>query len=487
MGSISASVPLPPLEMFFFPFVGGGHQIPMVDIARVFAAHGVSSTILAAPSAVPAFQKSIAGDQRSGRLIRVYTLQLPENAPSPDADMSAAPFTDTSALQEPLRELLLERKPHCIVVDMFHRWSGEVIDATGVPRVVFSGNACFARSAQEMMRIHNPHEGLSSEFEPFVIPRLPDKIVMTRSQLPHFHKSPPAGGNQPPGGRLWGPDKNLFGVVVNSFYDLEPKYVDFFRNELGHRAWVVGPVSLCNQDVKDKAVRGKDSSIDEETCLKWLNSKEPDSVLYVSFGSLARLAPIQLLELAHGLEASGQNFIWVVGKISDSDGNGEKSEDGSWLPDGFEERMRESERGLIIRGWAPQLLILEHPSVGGFMTHCGWNSTLEGVSSGVPMITYPISAEQFFNEKLITDVLGIGVKSGSIEWSKWDTELREPVRREKVEAAVRALMASSAEAAEMRRRANELGKKARSAVEKGGSSYADVEALIDELRRCKRN
>ncbi|PKI33538.1 abscisate beta-glucosyltransferase-like [Punica granatum] len=486
MSSSTASVPLRPVEMFFFPFVGGGHQIPMVDMARVFAAHGANSIILAAPSAAPSFQKSIAGDQRSGRPIKVHTLQLPENAVSPDSDMSAAPFTDTSALQQPLRELLLERKPDCIVVDMFHRWSGEVIDATGVPRVVFNGSACFPRCAMEMMKIYNPREGLSSEFEPFLIPGLPDKIVMTESQLPHFDKGPPGGGNRPRGAKMGGPDKSQFGVVVNSFYDLEPKYVDLFRNELGTRAWVVGPVSLCNRDVKDKAVRGKESSIDEETCLNWLDSKEPNSVLYVSFGSLVRMAPIQILELAHGLEASGESFVWVVGKISSSDGNGEKSRDVDCLPDGFEERMRESKRGLIIRGWAPQLLILEHPSVGGFMTHCGWNSTLEGVSSGVPMITYPVSAEQFYNEKLITDVLGIGIKSGSIEWSS-GKEPKKPVRREKVEAVVRELMAGGAEAAEMRRRAKELGEKARRAVEKGGSSYADAEALIEELRRHKRN
>lgn len=338
----------------------------------------------------------------------------------------------------------------------------------------------------EMLRTHKPHEGLDSEYEPFVVPGLPHKIEMTRSQLPHFHKAPTGSGNRPSGGRMGGPDKNQFGVVVNSFYDLEPQYVDLFRNGMGNRAWLVGPVSLCNRNVEDKAVRGKVSSIDEQTCLDWLNSKEPDSVLYVSFGSLAQLAPRQLHELAQGLEASGQNFIWVIGKISGSGGNGEKSPYSDWLPDGFEERMRESKRGLLIRGWAPQLLILEHPSVGGFMTHCGWNSTLEGVSSGLPMITFPISAEQFFNEKLITDVLQVGVKSGSIEWSSWINELNEPVGREKVEAAVRRLMGGGAEATEMRRKAKGLKEKARRAIEKGGSSYADVDSLIQELQNRER-
>ena len=86
------------------------------------------------------------------------------------------------------------------------------------------------------------------------------------------------------------------------------------------------------------------------------------------------------------------------------------------LPDVFEDIIKDSKKGLVIRGWAPQLLILEHGAVGGFMTHCGWNSMLEGVCSGVPMITWPLSAEQFYNEELITNVLGIGVQVGSIEW-----------------------------------------------------------------------
>ncbi|CAJ2650210.1 unnamed protein product [Trifolium pratense] len=99
-------------------------------------------------------------------------------------------------------------------------------------------------------------------------------------------------------------------------------------------------------------------------------------------------------------------------------------------------RMKEMDKGLIFRGWVPQLLILEHDAVRGFLTHCGWNSTLEGVCAGVPMITWPLSAEQFTNEKLVTDVLRVGVQVGSREWS-WDEGRKELVGREKVELAVK--------------------------------------------------
>jgi abscisate beta-glucosyltransferase len=106
--------------------------------------------------------------------------------------------------------------------------------------------------------------------------------------------------------------------------------------------------------VEDKAERGQKTSVNEQTILSWLDSKELDSVLYVSFGSLARLAPEQILEIAHGLEASNHPFIWVIGKILKSTGqNGESKE--NLLPSGLEDRIKESRRGLIIRGWAPQL------------------------------------------------------------------------------------------------------------------------------------
>lgn len=198
------------------------------------------------------------------------------------------------------------------------------------------------------------------------------------------------------------------------------------------------------------------------------------------------MAPEQLLEIAYGLEASNHSFIWVVGKIFQSPGT--RKENGieeNWLPSGFEERMRESKRGLI-RGWAPQLLILEHAAVGGFMTHCGWNSTLESVSAGVPMVTWPITAEQFSNEKLISDVLKIGVKVGSVNWVSWGTAPSAAVGRDKVEVAVKRLMGAGEEAAEMRRRAGELGEKAKNAVQEGGSSFIDAEALLQELKSLSR-
>lgn len=465
-----------PVEIFFFPFVGGGHQIPLIDTARAFASHGAKSTIITTISNSLQSRKSIARDQQSGLPIAVLT--LPETAEISDTDMSAGPHTDTSALRQPFMQILTELRPDAIIVDMFHRWAGDVIDELEIPRIVFNGHGCFPRCVLENFCRYAPHEKVGSDSEPFVVPDLPDPIELTRSRLPPF-----ARRNSGTHDGMKKSEENSFGTVINSFYDLEPTYADYVRHVLKKKAWLVGPVSLCNKKTEDKTERGKNSTIDVQSCLNFLNSKEPNSVLYISFGSLARLPHEQLKEIAHALESCDHSFIWVVGKIfKSSEKPGTEEDSSNWLPDGFEQRMKETKKGLIIRGWAPQLLILEHRSIGGFMTHCGWNSSLEGVTSGVPMMTWPLSAEQFANEKLICRVLKVGVEVGSEEWASWDDDRRAVLGREKVVAAVEKVMGKTEEAEEMRRRVIDIAAKARKAVEEGGTSYGDVDALIQELK-----
>ncbi|KAE9447174.1 hypothetical protein C3L33_20935, partial [Rhododendron williamsianum] len=183
----------------------------------------------------------------------------------------------------------------------------------------------------------------------------------------------------------------------------------------------------------------------------------------------------KLLEIAMGLENSGQEFIWVVRKEKKKEEEVDREE---WLPDGFEKRLEG--KGFIIRGWAPQVLILNHEAVGGFMTHCGWNSLLEGVTAGVPLIAWPLFAEQFYNEKLVIDILRVGIGVGALEWCRWPEEGKIYVKREDIEKAVVQLMVCE-EAEGIRSRARALGEMAKKAVEKGGSSYNYLSALLEEL------
>ncbi|GAB4852923.1 hypothetical protein Ancab_017120 [Ancistrocladus abbreviatus] len=466
------------IEIFFFPFLGGGHMIPMIDTARVFASHGVKSTIITLPSDAHVFHYSINHDhQQLGRDIHLHILPPPSTQPLPvdSADMSAPPFTDTSMFRHPFEVLLKEHSPDCIVVDNFHRWAAEVVTEPAIPRLIFNGSGCFPRCIQDSLQRYSPRENIDSEDEPFTIPGLPDRIELTKSQLPPFDKLK----NNELAERRKKMEVGSIGFLINSFYELESAYVEYYKKHVSKRAWLIGPVSLCNRNVEDKANRGQKAAIDENLCLNWLSSKKPNSVLYISFGSLARLPFSQFQEIAYALEASESFFIWAIGKILKSN----SKEEGELLPEGFEERMTSTGKGLIIRGWAPQLLILENPAIGGFLTHCGWNSMMEGVCAGVPMITWPLMAEQFSNEKLVTEVLRIGVQVGSKEWGHFCKEDRGVLGREKIREAVLRVMAGGDEAAEMRRR---YAEQAERAVEKDGSSHADADGLIEALRRCRK-
>lgn len=147
-----------------------------------------------------------------------------------------------------------------------------------------------------------------------------------------------------------------------------------------------------------------------------------------------------------------------------------------WLPKGFEDRT--TEKGMVIRGWAPQVLILEHQATGGFMTHCGWNLLLEGVAAGLPMVTWPIGAEQFYNEKLVTQVLRTGVSVGATKHVRNMGD--EIISREKVEKAVREVLAWGEEE-ERRIRIKKLAEMAKAAVAEGGSSFNDLNNFIHEF------
>ncbi|AQK70738.1 UDP-glycosyltransferase 73D1 [Zea mays] len=182
--------------------------------------------------------------------------------------------------------------------------------------------------------------------------------------------------------------------------------------------------------------------------------------------------PIDLVEIGHGLEATKRPFIWVVKPRN-------LAEFEWWLSeDGFESRVGET--GLVIRDWAPQKVILLNPAMGAFVTHCGWNSVLECVAAGLPMVSCPHFAEQFMNEKLVVDVLRVGIKGAA----QWGMEAEGVLAtRQDVERAVAAVMDCGEEGSARRARAAELGRKAQEAVVHGGSSFRNVALLIQHVQQ----
>ncbi|KAK2991549.1 LOW QUALITY PROTEIN: hypothetical protein RJ640_016584 [Escallonia rubra] len=469
------------LHVVFFPLMAHGHMIPALDMAKLFASRGLKTTIITTHLNAPVFSKTVERSKSLGmemglRVIKFPTVEagLPEGCESADQltsdDLLSKFIQALSMLEEQLEQVLQECRPNCLVADMFFPWATDVAAKFDIPRLVFHGTSFFALCAMESLRIHKPYKNVSSDSEPFVLPDLPHEIKLIKKQVSEFLTEEPETQFSKLSSQMSESELRSYGVVVNSFYELEPDYADHYREVLKRKAWHIGPILLCNRSAEDKAERGKKASVDEDDCLKWLDSKKPNSVLYVCFGSMATFTTSQLYEMAMGLEASEQQFIWVVRRGK------EEEEEEKWLPGGFEERVKD--RGWILRGWAPQVLILNHEAVGGFVTHCGWNSTLEGVCAGVPMVTWPVFGEQFYNEKLITDVLRTGVAIGSKEWNRLTSD---GVKREAIENAAKQIMVGS-EAAKGRARAKELKEKARQAVEEGGSSYYDLNALFEALR-----
>ncbi|KAK7252019.1 hypothetical protein RIF29_35692 [Crotalaria pallida] len=465
------------MHILFFPFLANGHIIPCVDLARVFVSRGTKATIVTTPLNVPLISRTIGKANINIRTIKFPSPEetgLPEGCENSESALAPDKFIkfmkSTLLLRMPLEHLLAEEHPDCVVADMFFPWATDSAAKFNIPRIVFHGLGFFPLCVLACTRQYKPQDKVSSYTEPFVVPNLPGEITLTKMQLPQLPQHDKVfsqlleESNES--------EVKSYGVIANSFYELEPVYADHYRNELGRRAWHLGPVSLCKRDNEEKALRGREAAIDEHECLKWLQNKEPNSVVYVCFGSMTTFPDAQLREIAMGLEASGQPFIWVVKKGSKSEG--EKLE---WLPEGFEEKVEG--KGLIIRGWAPQVMILDHEAVGGFVTHCGWNSALEGVCAGLPMVTWPMYGEQFYNAKFLSDIVKIGVGVGVQTWIGMMGG--EPVKKDAIEMAVKRIMVGE-EAEEMRKRAKELGQKAKRAVEEGGSSYNCFTSLIKDLR-----
>lgn len=199
----------------------------------------------------------------------------------------------------------------------------------------------------------------------------------------------------------------------------------------------------------------------DQSCISWLDTQTPNSVLYVSFGSLAAVNETEFLEMAWGLLHSNQPFLWVVrpGSVLDS----EWSES---LPDGFLEMV--GKRGYIVK-WTPQQEVLAHAATGGFWTHNGWNSTLESICEGVPMICQPFSGDQRVNARYVSDVWKIGIH---LEYNK--------LERREIERAIKGLMVET-KGQGMRQRIVSLKEKVNLCIGHGGSSYQSLESLTNYI------
>lgn len=244
------------------------------------------------------------------------------------------------------------------------------------------------------------------------------------------------------------------GLIWNSFLELEEPALTKLKQEFSMPNFLIGPFH--------KYVSASSSSIlvPDKTSISWLDKQKPKSVIYVSSGSVATVNETEFQEIAWGLANSKVPFLWVV-----RPGSVKGTEWLEALPKGYKEMV--DERGYIVK-WAPQQEVLAHPSVGAFWTHNGWNSTLESICEGVPMICQPSYGDQLVNARYVSDVWRIGL------------HLEMKLERQAIESAIRKVLLEP-EGQEMRDRIQILKNKLDNCLTQDGSSHQAIESLISHI------
>jgi len=380
-----------------------------------------------------------------------------------DADFAGALLRLNDHLREPfrdrLRQALAEEKEGggaaaCLVVDSNLRGMQLVAEELGVPTLVLRTGAAACLVAYMAFPALCDKGLLPPASQDKAQLDMPlDELTPLRVRDMVFSPTTTHGNMARCLQHLLDAARSSSGVILNTFQDLEDSDLQKITNGLGVPMYTVGPLH--------KISSGTESSLlaQDQTCLKWLDKQEADSVLYVSLGSLASMDEKELLETAWGLANSQSPFLWVIRH------NMVRSSHQVSLPEGFEEATHG--RGMVVP-WAPQQEVLAHHAIGGFWTHNGWNSTLESICEGVPMICRPQFADQMINMRYVQEVWKIGF------------ELEGELERGKVEMAITKLLCTE-EGRQMRQRAKDLRDKAVMCIEDEGSSKSAIDLLLKRI------
>eukprot|EP01018_Ginkgo_biloba_P020569 Gb_09991 [translate_table: standard] len=487
-------------HVVMFPFMAQGHLIPFLELSKLIARRsGFTITIVNTPLNIRSLRPKVESARQADGALDIRLAELPFSSSAhglpPDAEntdsipyhliirlMEACEHLETH-FEQLIRQISEQegRPPICIISDMFLGWTLDVADRFGIPRIQFCTCGAYGTALYYSTWMHLPHTKTDSDV--FVLPDM-ENVSLHRSQLSHVLKMATESDpwtlfhhrQIPRNMRSWG-------SIFNSLEELEHSSLEHMRKSSGRPVWAVGPLlpssllssaAHSNGSALEGIMQGKNEGGHVDACLQWLDSQKPSTVIYVSFGTMNTICASDMKELALGLESSQRPFIWVVRPPLGIPLNAEFSPE--FLPDGFEDRIRETKQGFVIREWAPQLVILSHPSTGGFLSHCGWNSTLESLSQGVAIIGWPLAADQFYDAKLLEEEVGVCVEL----WRGKDGGLT----KEKVERTVRLLMEEK-RGTELKKRAMEMRDAIRKAVceneGKKGSSVHDIDDMIQEL------
>ncbi|KAI3471177.1 hypothetical protein Pfo_027840 [Paulownia fortunei] len=381
---------------------------------------------------------------------RLPTPALPQKSTSDLVELFfEIPRLNNPNLRQALQEISQKSKIKAFIIDFFCNSAFEVSTSLSIPTYFCNTTGAFGLC----VLLHWPtiHDTVPGDLNDFIeIPGCPPIHSLDLPRLCFFKSA---------------------GIIVNTFYALEFTAMEALANGLCIPDAPTPPVYSLGPLIAEKNVGGGGAKHD---CLRWLDLQPSRSVVFLCFGRGGVFSAEQLKEMALGLEKSGKRFLWAVrsppGKRSSA--TPEEPDLDALLPEGFLERTKD--RGLVLKSWAPQMEVMGHESVGGFVTHCGQSSLLEAVSFGVPMIGWPLYAEQRMNRVFM------------IEEMKVALPLEESadgfVTAAELEKRVRELMDSKM-GKEVRRRVTELKYAAAAAVRKGGSSLVALEKFMDTVTR----
>ncbi|KAJ4960924.1 hypothetical protein NE237_020834 [Protea cynaroides] len=451
-------------HVVLIPYPSQGHINPLLQFAKRLASKGLQATVATTHYTVNSIYASNVGVEA---ISDGYDEGGYSHAPDTNTYLKAFKTFGSKTLSQLIRKFENTASPvTCVVYDSFLPWALDVAKQHGV-----YGAAFFTNSATVSSLFYCIHQGLLT---------LPVKMEDTPLCIPGLHKL----GYLDLPGFLKAPDSypaylamklsqysNLHQahwILGNTFDDLE---LQLPATEGVCELWKgtkIGPMIpsgyLDGRMVDDRGYGASLWKPLDNKCKKWLELKPAGSVVYVSFGSMVALTPKQMEEIAWGLRGSDLHFLWVV----------KESERGK-LPQGFIEATEE--KGLVV-SWCQQLEVLAHEAIGCFVTHCGWNSTLEALCLGVPMVGVPKFADQFTNAMFIEEVWSVGVRAK-------EEDDKGTVGREELQLCLREVMDGD-RSQEMRKNAGKWKELAKNAVSEGGSSDNNINEFVAQACSCSK-
>ncbi|KAL5556582.1 hypothetical protein UlMin_038818 [Ulmus minor] len=406
------------LQVAMFPWLAFGHILPFFELAKKIAEKGHTVFFISTPRNIKRLPKIPHNLSPLMNLVELpfphETINLPQNAEATNDipnHLISFLMTAMDGLQEPLAHFLETNTPDWIIHDAFCHWLPAIASKLGISKALFSiANASFSCFNGPLSSDNTHAYPPRTKVEHFTVP--PEWITFPfKLAYKHFEAKNALA--------LTLTDENKTGISSFDRFKIIEEGTDdslnFLRKMYGK---LVIPVGLLpgsehdNADVKDS---------NWETIVEWLNKQEKRSVVYVALGSEVQPSQEDITQLALGLEISGLPFFWALRKR-----NGVGDNVAIKLPDGFEERT--AGRGIVCTDWVPQRKILGHESVGGFVTHCGWSSLLEGLQFGIPLIMLPFIYDQGLNARFFDKETGLEVPRNEQDGSFTSNSVAESIR-----------------------------------------------------------